>query len=212
MSDRLGGILVCGAPLPRLWLSSQQGNNALHFVSLLICHVVPKGNQSTHVSVCHPNGRKTILILIRGGGKWQLNSWGKPWSSMWFLHSLDPSYLWLWCRPITPEETLRDLNKVLQYPFSQKAAAVKHHRWPQIHPLFTVRNMFILEQSALTSPPPQGFCWMFWLDCLLTDNDFKHTGFSSHYGNPLVCCWDVFCPLCSCTVNTENIPGLSHVG
>lgn len=46
--------------LPRLWLSSQHSNNALRFVSLLICHVVPKGNQSTHACVTQTAGKASL--------------------------------------------------------------------------------------------------------------------------------------------------------
>lgn len=49
--------------LPRLWLSSQYSNNALHFVSLLICHAVPKGKQSTHVCVTQTAGQPSLSWL-----------------------------------------------------------------------------------------------------------------------------------------------------
>lgn len=51
-----------------------------------------------------------------------------------------PVFLRLWCRPISLEEILKNLNK---YQFGQNAVAGKQHQWLNIYPLFRVRTISI---------------------------------------------------------------------
>lgn len=181
------GDIGLWSSLPRLWLSSWHNNNAVHFTSLLICHVVHKG-KPINTRVCHPNCRKSAPVLIRWVEKWRLRTW----ENMTLKQHVISLILFVVETPLSGGSTLRFEQAIVISMESESsswwATPIESNSSP-----FTVWNAFILEQSALTSPPPQGFCWMFWLNCLLAANDFKHTGFSSHYGNPLVGCWDLFC-------------------